>query len=239
MKKYTWILWIIISLLLLSQCKQTTNNDEEQALIGIAYLANQQTQSDSVSYTVTFTSTWSESTHPTDFPSNPHFSGLVGAVHNSEVNFWKAGSEASTGIKNMAETGSKTSLMSEANTAITNGTALSSLSGNGISNSPGSVSLTFSVTKNFPIVTLVSMIAPSPDWFIGVHDYNLYENEEWVTNKTVNLYAYDSGTDSGTTYTSANSVTSPQETIFQLQTGIFLVNGTVPTLGTLTFVRND
>lgn len=48
-----------------------------------------------VTYKVTFNATWSEETHPDDFPPNPHFSGLIGASHNDEVSFWKEGELAS------------------------------------------------------------------------------------------------------------------------------------------------
>ena len=44
-----------------------------------------------VNYTVEFESTWSANTHPTDFPSNPHFSGLVGGTHDNSVTFWETG----------------------------------------------------------------------------------------------------------------------------------------------------
>ena len=50
------------------------------------------------SYKVTFTATWSAATHPTSFPPNPHFSGLIGGAHNASVTFWEAGSTASVGI---------------------------------------------------------------------------------------------------------------------------------------------
>ena len=36
-------------------------------------------------YRVTFQATWSAETHPTNFPANPHFSGLVGATHNENT----------------------------------------------------------------------------------------------------------------------------------------------------------
>jgi len=58
------------------------------------------------SYTVTFTSTWSASTHPVDFPTSAHFSGLIGATHSNRVVFWRTGELASPGIQAMAELGS-------------------------------------------------------------------------------------------------------------------------------------
>jgi len=37
-------------------------------------------------YRLTFNAIWSETTHPLNFTANPHLSGLVGAVHNEQVN---------------------------------------------------------------------------------------------------------------------------------------------------------
>lgn len=186
-------------------------------------------------YTVTFESTWSATSHPEDFPPNPHFSGLIGAGHNGTVTFWSEGELASPGIRNMAETGSKSPLTDEIAAAIAAGTADRTLYGGGIGTSPGSFSLTFDITERFPLITLVSMVAPSPDWFVGVSSLNLLESGEWIESLSVELFAFDAGTDSGTTYTSANLPTDPPEDITRINGAPFLVNNEVPSLGTFTF----
>ena len=85
-------------------------------------------ETDAITYEVTFTATWSEETHPDDFPPNPHFSGLIGASHNDKVTFWKEGELSSPGIKNMAETGDKNPLNLEIGNAILNKTAFKLIS---------------------------------------------------------------------------------------------------------------
>jgi hypothetical protein len=187
---------------------------------------------DEVEYTVVFEATWSEVTHPDDFPPNPHFSGLIGGTHNDQVAFWEVGGLASPGMETMAETGSKTLLTAEINDAILEGTAEAVISGGGISPSPGSVSKDFVITVDFPLVTLVSMVAPSPDWFVGTSGISLIEDGYWVAEKVVTLWPFDAGTDSGEGYTSANQDTDPQEPINLITDGP-LGNG-VP-LGTFTF----
>ncbi len=189
-------------------------------------------------YTVVFESTWSSSTHPTNFPADPHFSGLIGATHNDNVRFWAKGETASTGIEVMAETGGKTELTDEISTAISANNAETLLSGNGIGVSPGTVSLQFDISPSFSKVTLVSMIAPSPDWFVGIAGMDFCENGEWVASKSIDLFAYDAGTDSGATYTASDIDTNPKEIITSLTTGVFEVEGTVPKLGTFTFTKN-
>ena len=190
-----------------------------------------------VTYEVTFNPTWSEETHPDDFPPNPHFSGLIGASHNDQVSFWKEGELASPGIKSMAETGIKSPLEAEIGAAIVDKTAFKLISGGGINPSPGTVSLEFKGSKNYPLVTLVTMIAPSPDWFVGVDSLNLIENGSFVDEKTVVLYAYDAGTDNGTNYTSPNEPTDPPVPIFKIEGYPFFYEGELVPLGTFTFIK--
>jgi len=196
-------------------------------------------QADTARYKVTFDATWSAGSHPVRFPSNPHFSGLVGAVHSDQSELWSRGKLSSPGIKLMAETGSKTALLSEVDELIQRNIAFSRLSGGGIGQSPSQVSLEFEVNKDFPLVSLVSMIAPSPDWFIGVSSLNLLESDDWVEFKEVDLRVYDAGTDSGRTFVSANSNTNPRRAITRLSTDSSdsdFVNG-IPYVGRLTFER--
>jgi hypothetical protein len=81
------------------------------------------------------------------------------------------------------------------------------------------------------------MIAPSPDWFIGVNSLTLFENGSFVEEKTVILYAYDAGTDSGTTYTSPDLPTEPPEPIFLIEGYPFFYEGELVPLGTFTFTK--
>jgi hypothetical protein len=188
-------------------------------------------------YRVTFESTWSASTHPDDFPPNPHFSGLVGATHHDAVSLWAEGEIASNGIESMAETGSKTALLAEVNALIGAGDAGAALSGGGIALSPGAVSLDFDVTEEFALVSLVSMLAPSPDWFVGVAGLDLRASGAWASELVVPLGVYDAGTDSGPNYTSPNEDTDPPEPIFEIVESPFLVGDEVVPVGTFTLLN--
>ena len=188
----------------------------------------------SATYTVTFEAVWNSTTHPTDFPSNAHFSGLIGATHDSSVHFWERGELSTAGIQNMAEKGSKSPLDAEIDSAIMTGAAESLLSGDGTS-SPGSVSLDFSIYATHSLVTLVTMVAPSPDWFAGVAGLQLFQNGSWI-DTTVQLYPWDAGTDDGATFASADSPSSPHVPITEITGTPF--NGTPP-VGTFTFTRTS
>ena len=189
-------------------------------------------------YRVTFTSTWSARTHPRNFPGNPHFSGLVGATHG-DVRIWQSGEAASGGMELMAETGGKSSLLSEIDRLVADGSAHSRLSGGGLSTSPGTVSLEFTAVSSHPFVTLVSMLAPSPDWFVGVSALALLEDGAWKARVEVPLTVYDAGTDDGARFTSANADTDPAQPITALTSDPDDTDFTdgKPAVGTFVFER--
>lgn len=188
-------------------------------------------------YKLTFNATWSAQTHPNEFPPSAHFSGLIGMTHNSNIMLFSKGELASTGIKNMAETGSKNPLETEIQTFITNGTGSNLISGAGIGSSPGEVGLELDITSTHSLVSVVSMIAPSPDWFIAVSNINLIENNEWVTSKTITVDIYDAGTDNGSTFLSPDEPTLPPMPIDKITTPPLAVNGVVAPLGSITFTK--
>jgi hypothetical protein len=137
----------------------------------------------------------------------------------------------------MAETGGKSPLDKEIVALITEEKACELISGGGIGASPGVVTEEFTVNQDCPLVTVVSMIAPSPDWFVGVTGLPLYEDGRWVEELVVELYPYDAGTDSGSTYGSPNEPTGEGERIHQIQVEPLLVEGEVPPLGVFRFTR--
>ena len=145
------------------------------------------------------------------------------------------------GIRLMAEQGQKTQLLAEIAPAITNGSAQLQLSGGGIRPSPGTVTYVFpeAMRRDFPLVTLVSMVAPSPDWFVGVDSLNLLQGGQWVTNLVVPLYAIDAGTDSGVTYESPDQPSVPRGVLTQHAGFPALQNGVIVPFGSFTFTRLD
>ncbi|HSD27817.1 MAG TPA: spondin domain-containing protein [Vicinamibacteria bacterium] len=188
-------------------------------------------------YAVTFEATWSAASHPSDFPDDPHLSPLVGGTHSSAVGFWRAGAPATDGIEAMAELGRVTPLDFEVQAAIAAGTAEHLLRGEGIARSPGATTLEFEIGRDRPLVTLVSMIAPSPDWFVGVHDLSLLENGDWVAERAVTLFPYDAGTDHGRSYSSPDLDARPRDSVREISGFPFTFEGRVAPVGTFTFRR--
>jgi hypothetical protein len=183
---------------------------------------------------VTFTATWSAATHAV--PPDPHFSPLIGGTHNALVTFWREGTLASDGIKDMAERGRTSPLDAEIQAAISAGMAQRILRGDAIG-SPATISFEFEVSAEFPLVTLVTMVAPSPDWFVGVSGSSLLDGTTWIAERTESLIPWDAGSDSGETFTSADRPTSPREPIFRILTPPLGTGGSAAPLGTFTFRR--
>lgn len=190
-------------------------------------------------YRVVYESSWSAATHPIDYPTNSaHYSRLVGATHNENAHFWRLGELASEGIERMAELGSNGTLSDEVGAAIFTETADQYISGPGLGSGPGTITIdSISVNSDYPLLTLVSMIAPSPDWFVGIDSVPLMgENGRWLEEVTITMYPYDAGTDNGATYTSPNANANPPQVIRDY-TGVAPFS-TEP-MGTLTITRLD
>ncbi len=164
-------------------------------------------------YEVTFTSTWSQKSHPTNYPSRPHFSGLIGSTHNATTVFWEEGNPPSPGIESMAETGSKSLLTGEIDAQIDKNNADQVISGSG-HDAPDHVSVSFIANPNFSYMTLVSMVAPSPDWFVGVSGFPLRDaGGAWISEATISLHVYDAGSDDGKTFNASDIDKSPKGNI--------------------------
>jgi hypothetical protein len=101
------------------------------------------------------------------------------------------------------------------------------------------VSVGFTVNLDCPVVSVVTMIAPSPDWFVGVSGLSLLEDGQWVEERVVTLFPYDAGTDAGSSYASPDAPEASPGTIFRLEAEPLLAGGDVVPLGTFTFARID
>ncbi len=177
------------------------------------------------SYTITVTSVWdSEANDPIQgnsivpLPGNAHWSDLVGATHNSNATLLEMGSLASIGVKDVAELGNNTAIMNEVQALINNGDADQFLQTDFQDFAPrtSAVLMNIEVSEDYPLLSLLSMIAPSPDWMIAVNSINLRDGNSWRDEIVMDLFPYDAGTDSGSTYTSANQVTNPTQPISAL-----------------------
>ena len=177
----------------------------------------------SATYRVTFEGKFTASALATgvSVPSGAHFTTLIGGVHNDSVTFWSSGGTASAGIESMAEVGGTSALKSEINASSN---ALAVIEQSIASGGTATATVDVTLTTDHPLVTLTSMVAPSPDWFVGVSGLSLRNaaDDGWQPSLTVDLFPWDAGTEDGTEFSLVNDPTSPQGTIASVKgTGKF------------------
>ncbi|WP_460219463.1 spondin domain-containing protein [Psychroserpens sp. MEBiC05023] len=198
-----------------------------QSLTLITILVAFQTSSaqSMASYTISFSSDWNSVTNDpvngnstVELPGNAHWSDLVGATHNNSVTLLEMGGLATTGVKNVAELGNNTAIMNEVQALINDNNADQFLQAGFEEFAPrtSATLMEITVSEDYPLLSLLSMIAPSPDWMIAVNSINLRDGGAWVQSLSIPLFPYDAGTDSGTSYTSANQPTTNPEPISSL-----------------------
>ena len=190
----------------------------------------------SATYRVTFEGKWTTSATATGVPvpSGAHFSPLIGAVHNDSATFWSSGAMASAGVEGVAELGDTGTFKSEIKA---NMNAVAVIEKSLPSGGTPTATVDFTVTTAHPLVTLLTMIAPSPDWFVGVSGLSLLDAQgDWLASHTVDLFPYDAGTEEGTEFSLSNAATSPQGTITSIKgTGKF----SNEPIATLTFTLQE
>ena len=203
----------------------------------LASVANAET----VRYQLDVNNTWSEETHPGLFPHDAHFSWLGGGTHNENATFWQVGQLASPGITQMAEDGRTLILVDEVEAEIATGNANDALSWqwwfcpDGIdNNSCGTTTVEFEIDDQFPLVTLTSMLGPSPDWFIGVSGMPLYEDGHWLPYVEVDLHPFDGGTRSANRWQLFGPRDNPPQPISTITSESGQLVGP-DSLGTMTF----
>jgi hypothetical protein len=183
----------------------------------------------SATYSITFTRLWTGTTHPFEYPestiiSGPNLSGLIGATHAQGFSLFREGAKPTPGLERLSEEGKHSPLDEEIKRAIASGKAGALFETGPIRDEMGSETATVTVTTKFPFASAVAMIAPSPDWFAGVSNVNLMEGGKWVAKKSVDLYAYDSGGDDGTTYKASDADTNPKKATMMASTRHFAGN---------------
>ena len=188
-------------------------------------------------YTVTFQGAWDTAVTSGGVPSGAHFTTPIGGVHNAGVTFLREGGMATPGVESMAELGGTGTLANEVRAAAPNALSVLQGSGGNIGATGSSTINTVTLTTGHPRITLLSMVAPSPDWFVGVSGLSLLDaGGNWLPSRTVNLYPWDAGTEEGTGFSLSNAATSPQETIASLR-GIGKFSN--ERIATLTFTRQS
>uniref|UniRef100_H3AX61 Spondin domain-containing protein n=1 Tax=Latimeria chalumnae TaxID=7897 RepID=H3AX61_LATCH len=168
-------------------------------------------------YSLTFFAEWNPVSFPKQYPTHrppAQWSELFGCVHDSHFILWEEGALASPAVKVFAEEGKSVLLTQDAQS--TEGAISGCFRADPIPSGEGSTSAIFRVEPAHTLVSVIVKIIPSPDWFVGIERLNLCKDSQWKKMVSCNLFPWDTGTDSGFTFSSPNFATEPQEPIFQI-----------------------
>lgn len=201
-----------------------SNPNDNQGNINSQFYQNDQPQilaqccaCDEAKYELVFEGLWSRYTHPDDFPDNywsAYFSDIIGASHSTEFRMWNIDSFATEGVKELAELGSTKKLESELKQVSSKTRTIIKARELRYPTLNSKTSAVFRTDRQHHLVSILSKLGPSPDWMVGVSGLELCQSDcSWATQRIVNLYLWDAGTDSGTTFASPDIPTRPQEKI--------------------------
>ena len=186
-------------------------------------------------YEVTIVRSWSDSTHPLDWPGvTAHFTGGIGATHDAAYAMFGPGRIATPGLEMLSQKGMATPFDQELATAQARGNVGAIFQTSAVWTAGGTASAQVRATDAFPMLSFGMMVAPSPDWFTGVPSLALKRDGKWIEADTVTLYAWDSGTNNATTYKADKITVNPFVPIALNDAPMFLQKGTRVAVGTAT-----
>ncbi|MEL7474476.1 MAG: spondin domain-containing protein, partial [Planctomycetota bacterium] len=128
----------------------------------------------------------------------------------------------SPAVEQVAEVGGTAAMQAEVNSLITAGTANQVVLGtDGFISAEETNTFIIDVDSSYPLLSLLTMIAPSPDWFVGIHDVSLVDGEgDWIPQLVIDLNSYDAGTENGSGLSLNNAPTTPQGLIAALDAAV-------------------
>ncbi|MEO7266084.1 MAG: spondin domain-containing protein [Ferruginibacter sp.] len=190
------------------------------------------------SYKIIFTTFWSAPAFTV--PANVHITTITGMVHSKDSFLW-SNSPATPGLEAVAEFGNPAKMMIELDAIIAKQKALSqfAITPPAIN---GTVEFQLDFTSRFSCISFASMIAPSPDWFTGINNYNLIQNNQWADDVSVDLFVYDAGSEDGDVFGYDNPETVPVQNVSKLMAANATVlangNSSLARIATVRFIKN-
>jgi spondin N len=238
----------ILAALGASACKQeeakTESVEAPMTMAATPAMAGSMAMADAgpATYRVEFTPLWTKAAFPHEYPDtslihHPHFSGLIGTAHNAQYHLFAVGQMPTPGLERLSEECKHAPLDAEIKAAIAAGNALALSESEPLKDFSQKASTEVKVDGTHPMVSLVAMIAPSPDWFAGVSDVELMENGTWVASKTVDVMPWDSGGDDGATYLADDKDNDPKKPTATGSVAHFGKDGNLMPVARITFTR--
>lgn len=193
--------------------------------------------SENALYAVTVSVHWSDDEDAARAPENPHWSRLLATTHDARYVLFADGDTASSGLALMAKNGRVSVLEAELAEARRRGRAGAHVVVDGLRGGVGEFTFEIDVTAGDPLISLATMLAPSPDWFAGVSAAALRDETGWRDLVEAPLWVWDAGADSGETFTAPNAETQPRQSVRLLAHPAFLRSDGLRPIGEATFRR--
>ena len=157
-------------------------------------------------------------------PTGLNYSPLAGVSHSNRQSFFTIRGFASREVEQIAEQGINTMFIQQAKLLRRQRQGVRSIVDAGRITGPGrATAVKLTVDCKHPFVTVIGMIAPSPDWIVQINNRNLYDSQrnKFVKYMSGDLIAYDTGVDDGREFTapldlSLDLPTSPKKNIAPL-----------------------
>lgn len=172
-------------------------------------------------YKITIDNNWNRRDH-LSVPGNAHFSPFVAVSHNSDYDLVTMGGLTSAELEPVAELGQTQLIEPHISDAQQAGSVLDqTVTQNQFILQEATQTFEVTVSEDHPFLSLVSMIAPSPDWVVAVSNLKLYNKEQgFFTGVTRQpLYALDAGTEGGDVagnFSINNNPTTPAQPVNRL-----------------------
>ncbi|XP_065196738.1 spondin-2-like [Sycon ciliatum] len=166
---------------------------------------SQCTATGTITYTVRLEFLWPASDY--FLPVNPHWSRSVFATHSGCAVIFRNQVQPSEGIASLTARGEPTELQNE--TAAYSDRVRSFVIAPPVSTAAGNATGEVTADRYHPEMTALSMIAPSPSWFVGVDSVPLCTGDVWVQSAVYDIAPWNAGADGGRNYSSPDDTLSP------------------------------
>ncbi|KAL1122706.1 hypothetical protein AAG570_003033, partial [Ranatra chinensis] len=134
----------------------------------------------------------------------------AGQSHDSSSWLFRVGSAVSQEVKLFAESGCWEGWSPRW------GSILDQFTAPPVTTGQGRTEAQFFLDGNHSLVSLMSRIIPSPDWFVGLDSFQLCVDGNWLDTITIEVDPMDAGTDNGFTFTAPKWVTDPQGVAYRI-----------------------
>lgn len=186
-------------------------------LVASLLLSSSRAQCASGTYQLKLTTLFTTANFPAA-PSDAHLSPLTAFSHTRRFSAFAQYAYATTGVKNVAETGDNSVLLTELKSPLVKDVSAAS----NIAFAGDSFTVDVKVDCKAPFVSAVTMVAPSPDWILAIFSMDMRGPDgSFVAKREGDLMIYDAGTDSGATLTAPDKPSKPVQNIAPLEAAMF------------------